>query len=192
MNILFIDACMRDGDSRTLRIAKKYIEKVKKKYDCTVETAKLYEMKLLPYYAEDIQKRNELINQGDFENEFFDTARQFSKADMIVIAAPYWDLSFPSELKIYFEHVSVLGITFKYDKNGRAVGLINAKKAVYITSSGGYIGRENHGFTYISSLFKLLYGVNKVDFISAEALDIYPEKAEKILLRVEEKIDKMD
>ncbi|MCI1930795.1 MAG: NAD(P)H-dependent oxidoreductase [Clostridia bacterium] len=192
MKILFIDACMRAEDSRTLNVAKKYIEKIQKKYDCIVETVKLYEMRLLPYYAEDIKFRDELIGKGDFENEFFSTARQFSEADMIVISAPYWDLSFPSALKVYFEHVSVLGIAFKYDKNGKAVGLIKAKKTVYITTSGGYIGKENHGFSYVSSLFKLMYGVNKVDFISAEALDVYPEKVEKIIKHAKDEIDKIN
>jgi len=191
LKLLFIDACIRGKDSRTLEIAKYYIEKTKEKLGCETEIKRLYEEKLLPYYAEDIEKRNKLIENGEFENEFFSDARSFALADIIIIAAPYWDLAFPSALKIYFEHVSALGIAFKYDDSGRAIGLLKAKKAVYITTSGGYIGNENHGYNYVSSLFKLLYGVNETDFISTEALDIYPQKVPQMLEDTKRKIDKM-
>ena len=41
----------------------------------------------------------------------FDLARQFARAEIIVMAAPYWDLSFQAALKQYLEQVNVVGIT---------------------------------------------------------------------------------
>ena len=41
----------------------------------------------------------------------FDYANAMAQADMIVIAAPYWDMSFPASLKIFLEAASVVGIT---------------------------------------------------------------------------------
>ena len=40
----------------------------------------------------------------------FDLASQFQQADEIVIAAPYWDLSFPAILKLYLENIYVTGV----------------------------------------------------------------------------------
>lgn len=62
--------------------------------------------------------RVELSDKGDFSNEMFKYAHQFAESDTVVIAAPYWDLSFPAVLKAYLEAVSVCGITFKYDEQG--------------------------------------------------------------------------
>lgn len=41
----------------------------------------------------------------------FKYAKQFAEADEIVIAAPYWDLAFPATVRIYFEAITVTGIT---------------------------------------------------------------------------------
>lgn len=41
----------------------------------------------------------------------FDVAKQFARTDMVVVAAPFWDMGIPAKLKIYFENVSVSDIT---------------------------------------------------------------------------------
>ena len=45
--------------------------------------------------------REELLDRGELDGEIFRYSHQFAAADRIVIAAPYWDLSFPAQLKIY-------------------------------------------------------------------------------------------
>ena len=97
--------------------------------------------------------------------------KMIAQYDTIVIAAPYWDMMFPSALKIYYEHISVSGITFAYGQKGEEIGLCKAKKAVYITTSGGYIGNRNFGYEYTKSLFNFM-GINDIYFIKAEGLDI--------------------
>lgn len=44
----------------------------------------------------------------------FKYAHEFANADLIVIAAPFWDLSIPALLKVYIENIAVDGITFEY------------------------------------------------------------------------------
>ena len=54
-----------------------------------------------------LNKRDQFISIGDYQNPMFSFARQFSEAEAIVIAAPFWDLSFPSMLKQYLEQIRI-------------------------------------------------------------------------------------
>ena len=166
-NILFINACVRP-QSRTLELAQNLI----KKTNGSVERLNLYDIQLSPLDAQGIVFREQASKEQDFSDEVFDLAKQFAKADEIVVAAPYWDLLFPAVLRTYLEAVCVAGLTFRYSAEGRPVGLCKAKKAYYVTTAGGFIGENNFGFMYVKALFEQLFGVEQVEFISAEGLDI--------------------
>lgn len=92
-------------------------------------------------------RRNELLAAGQRGDTMFDYANAVAQADMLVIAAPYWDMSFPSSLKIFFEAASVEGITFTYADDGTPIGLCAAEDMYYVTTSGGYIGDCNFGLS---------------------------------------------
>ena len=99
----------------------------------------------------------------------------------MVIAAPYWDMSFPASLKLYIEQLCVNKLTFCYSEKGMPCGLTNVKKAVYFTTAGGFIGGNNFGFDYIKGVFSTLFGISDITFYSAEGLDIFGSDPEKIL-----------
>ena len=116
-------------------------------------------------------RREELLAAGQRGDTMFDYANAVAQADMLVIAAPYWDMSFPSSLKIFFEAASVEGITFTYAGDGTPIGLCAAQDMYYVTTSGGYIGDCNFGFEYANALCRL-YGVQNAHFVSAQGLDL--------------------
>ena len=111
--ILFINACVR-ADSRTKKIADAYLSKAGEE----VTEVKLESIEFPLTDEGYLRKRDSLIASGELSDPMFSPARQFAKADRIVIAAPYWDLSFPAVLKQYFEHINVPGITFEYTPEG--------------------------------------------------------------------------
>ena len=123
------------------------------------------------------------IEEGSvsFYDPIFYLARQFSKADSIVIAAPYWDLSFPAALKQYFEQINVLGITFEYSAEGTPIPLCAAKELIYITTAGGAFVPEEYGFGYVKALAQGFYGIKNVRQIKAIGLDIYGADADQII-----------
>ena len=186
--VLYVNACVtRNVASRTHRLAQAYLDK--RCNDCRIETVVLEQLSLTPLTGEGLAEREEAIRTGDFSNPTFALARSFAAADEVVIAAPYWDMSFPSLLKLYIEHLCVNRLTFSYDTTGRPRGLVNVKKVVYITTSGGLIGEANLGFYYVKALFSKLFEVTDFAFFSAEGLDIYGNNPEAILTAAIEKIN---
>lgn len=110
--ILFINACVRAG-SRTESLCSNYINKCFQKENYFVKEIKLKELNLEPLYEKDLEIRNSDIESNDFSKPEYKLAKDFSAADLIIIAAPYWDCSFPSMLKVYFEHICVNNISFR-------------------------------------------------------------------------------
>ncbi len=108
-------------------------------------------------------------------------AKQFAEADEIVIAAPFWDLSFPAILKAYMEQITVSGITFEY-VSGRPHGLCKAKSLTYVTTSGGPIFAD-FGYEYIKTLAKSFYGIEKTKAYRAMNLDVDMITAEELLTK---------
>jgi FMN-dependent NADH-azoreductase len=179
MSVLFINACVRK-ESRTKRLADKILAEINQRYD----EVKLDEI-VFPVANEDfLRKRDELIAAGDFDNPLFELANQFAKAETIVIAAPYWDLSFPAALKQYFEQINVVGITFKYTPEGIPQGLCKANKIYYVTTSGGDYAPDDFGFGYVKGLAQGYYGIQDISLIKATGLDIIGADVEDILNRV--------
>ena len=177
--ILYINACTRP-ESRTAELSRFLLDRL----DGEITEVNLYKENLLPLHNEGIEKRA-LHNISGKEFEY---AKQFSKADIIVIGAPFWDLSFPAVLKLYFENVTVSGITFEYSETGRPVSKCRAKKLYYITTSGGYIGNNNFGFDYVKALAENFFGINDISFYSAEGLDIFGADVKEIMDESKRKI----
>ena len=152
VNILFVNACVRK-ESRTLVLAKDILSKMQGE----ITEIDLAKENLVPLNRTVLEERERLLASGEMDAQTFKYAKQFANADEIVIAAPFWDLSFPSILKIYMEQVTVAGITFEY-KNGIPSGLCKAKRLVYVTTSGGEIFCD-FGYSYIKTLATNFYGI---------------------------------
>jgi FMN-dependent NADH-azoreductase len=174
-NILFINACVRTN-SRTLELANHLLEKL----FGNVEEVNLYQKDLSPLTIKELEIRDNATKSKDFSSNMFNLAKQFANADIIVIAAPYWDLSFPAVVKIYFENVTVNGLTFAYGENGIPKGLCKAKKLIYVTTAGGPIV-HNFGFDYVNALSKCFYGISEVHCVKAQGLDEHGADVTKII-----------
>ena len=128
------------------------------------------------------------MREGDLANPIFAYARQFAQADEIIIAAPFWDLSFPAVLKSYLEQINVVGITFRYTPEGIPEGLCRAKRLYYVTTAGGEFVPEQYGFGYIKALAQNFYHIKDIELIKATGLDIEGAPVERIMLDCEERI----
>ncbi|AOR72515.1 FMN-dependent NADH-azoreductase [Burkholderia stabilis] len=99
---------------------------------------------------------------------------EFIAADIVVIGAPMYNFSIPSQLKAWIDRVSVVGKTFGYGENG-PVGLCGGKKLVVVSSRGGVysegspMAAVDHQETYLKAAFGLL-GIKEITFIRAEGV----------------------
>lgn len=179
MELLWIDACVSNHTpSRTKRLCEHYL----KQYDnieWNITHLSLEELGLAPLTAADLALREICIADGDLDNDALRLAKQFANADRIVIAAPYWDLSFPSCLRVYIEHVMVNKITFCYGETG-AIGLCRADKLVLVTSAGGYVNGQNFGYDYLKAICGMV-GIPHAECYAAQGLDIFGADVEQIL-----------
>ena len=173
--ILFINACVRER-SRTLSLARYVIEKLGK----DVDEVCLDKVDLYPLDSKRLAERDDACKRKDFSSPMFDLAKQFAKAETIVIAAPYWDLMFPALLKEYLETIIVNDLTFTYNEMGRPQSLCNCKKLVYVTTSGGPI-HFNFGYDYIQTIAKAFFGIADVKCVKAECLDVKGADVDEIL-----------
>ena len=163
--LIFIDACMRAG-SRTKRIAHPIIAELRKRY--SVETVDLTK-NIYPvadnYTLED-------RNQGVVPADHVKLAKKIAAADRIVIAAPFWDMSFPSALKVFFENMSLFGVTFDTNEK-ECYGLCKAEKVMYITTRGMNIATGDlleQATPYIKALSHL-WGLGELTVIAAQNMD---------------------
>ncbi len=181
--VLFINACVREK-SRTKILADKLI----KALDGEVLEMNLEQMNLHPLTKESLRHRDALLSANEYDNPEFEVVHQFSNADVIVFAAPYWDCSFPSSVKVFIEHIMVNRITFSYTEEGFPQGNCKAKKIYYVSTAGGPVIGENLGFQYVKTVATQYWGVSDVILFQAENLDIIGANPQKIIEDASQKI----
>jgi len=110
---------------------------------------------------------------------------EFLAADSIVLGAPMYNFTIPSQLKAWIDRIVVAGKTFKYGAQGPE-GLAGNKRVIVAISRGGFYGAGTpmaaleHLETYLRGVFGFL-GVTHLEFISADGIQVGPEHREKAL-----------
>jgi FMN-dependent NADH-azoreductase len=110
---------------------------------------------------------------------------EFLAADIVVIGAPMYNFTIPSQLKAWIDRILVAGKTFRYGANGPE-GLAGGKRVIISISRGGFYAAgapaaaAEHLETYLRSVFAFI-GVANPEIIVAEGLQIGPEQRVKAL-----------
>jgi len=99
---------------------------------------------------------------------------QFLAADVVVVGAPLYNFSIPSQLKAWIDRIAQAGRTFKYTDKG-PVGLAGGKTVIVASTRGGVYSTSDagnameHQESYLKTVFGFL-GVTDVRFVRAEGL----------------------
>lgn len=111
--------------------------------------------------------------------------RQFLEADVIVVGAPMYNFSVPSQLKAWIDRIAQPGRTFKYTEKG-PVGLAGGKTVIVASTRGGVYSTNpalaglDHQESYLRAVFGFV-GVTDVRFIRAEGVSMGDEARARAL-----------
>ncbi len=116
---------------------------------------------------------------------------EIKTADTLIIAAPMYNFTIPTQLKNWIDLIARAGVTFKYTENG-VQGLIEGKKAIVVTTRGG-IHKDLPTDTMTPYLRTVLgfIGITDVEFVYAEALNMGEEAATKGMTEAQSKLKTM-
>ena len=107
---------------------------------------------------------------------------EFLAADVVVIGAPLYNFTLPSQLKAWIDRIAVAGKTFRYTASGPQ-GLAGGKQVIVAVSRGGVYAPGapgEFGESYLRFLFAFL-GVEDLTFVRAEGLAMSPQQREAAL-----------
>lgn len=191
--------------SASKRVGRAFVNRFLEKYsDFQVEELDLYECHIPRLEYEYFEKRNCMIKEGDFNkldskqqdevHKIVKLTDQFKEADVYVIAAPMWSLSFPAPLKEYIDCIVMDGKTISISKD-KVEGLLSDKPRgmAYIQSSGGEIpwilrAVMNRGINYIEDIMKLM-GIKKFQELLVDGTGTTEEEKQEAIDKAIEKID---
>lgn len=181
--LILVNSCMR-AESSTRRLMEHARMLLAERYD--IEEADVNAMALTPVTPEIQCERS----AGKVAEHIVAMARRIAAADRIVVAAPFWDMSFPSVLKAFIENMSLYNVTFT-DNGKSCVGLCRCERVLYVTTRGMDIATGSvleQGSTYLQAL-SALWGCGEVITVAAHNLDYCtPEEKEARLAEAEQKL----
>jgi FMN-dependent NADH-azoreductase len=118
--------------------------------------------------------------------EFADTSvlDEFLAADTIVIGAPMYNFTIPTQLKTWFDRIAISGTTFRYTENGPE-GLVGDKRVIIALARGGFYGEGSPtaAFEFVERYLKAAFNFLGIEpeFVVAEGLAVSPEQREQAI-----------
>ncbi|WP_419954017.1 FMN-dependent NADH-azoreductase [Neobacillus niacini] len=187
--------------SKGLKIGEAFIKTIQAESPETeIKTIDLFKLEIAHMDAELVSARGKLagygytldqLTEGEREKilKMHAIADEFLSFDYFVFVSPIWNLSSPAVLKAYLDNLFIAGKTFAHTATGPK-GLLTGKKAIHINTRGGlYTGTPmaelESGDRYLRIALTFL-GIEVMDTIIAEALDLYPQKITEIVEKAKE------
>ena len=171
--LLYVDCCIRGEQSRTRKLAEAFLAALPQEWQVT--RLDLMREGLQPLMPDTLAQRDETAARGELDAPRFRYAHQIAAADAVVMAAPFWDLSYPAALRTYIEYISANGLTYHYDAAG-CHGDCAAGHLVYLTSGGDVEREDSVGVIHWRQL-AAMFGIPQFDYVFAGGLDARPDTA---------------
>jgi len=169
--------------------------------DVEIKKMDLFQLDFAQMDAELVSARGKLAGYGYTIDQLSDPERkkilkmhaladEFISYDYYVFVSPMWNLNSPAVLKAFLDNLFVSGKTFVHTANGPK-GLLTGKRAIHIQTRGGqYTGTPmqelESGDRYLKIALRFL-GIEVMETVIAEGLDLYPQKVPEIVAMAKEK-----
>ncbi|RXZ42583.1 FMN-dependent NADH-azoreductase [Crenobacter cavernae] len=200
MNILHIDSSILGQNSVSRQLSQALVDTIRARRPGAEVVQRDVSAENIPHLSGEI-----LGTAFTPEAEWNDTQRserartdelidEFLAADVVVIGAPMYNFSIPSQLKAWIDRVATAGRTFKYTETGPQ-GLAGGKKVFVASSRGGVYSSEQGRLMdfqedYLKTVMGFL-GITDVEFIRAEAVNMGEDKRETAIWAAKDAIGKL-
>tara|TARA_A100001011_G_scaffold57596_1_gene56730 strand:- start:198 stop:779 length:582 start_codon:yes stop_codon:yes gene_type:complete len=181
MKIYQIDSSARKKGSTSRALAKKILNKIKKKGDEVIYRDLDDEMLFVTGLTESGMKID-VKDQTEHHKKMFELSdklvSELKDSDIIIISAPIYNYGPPATLKAWSDLVARIGETFRFKPDGRREGLLKNKRAYLVITSGGT--KLNSKEDFLTPWLKFIlnfFGIDKVDIISADQMALDYKKS---------------
>lgn len=192
MRLLHIDSSISGGPSVSRQVSAEVVNSLIHKVPGLTVVRRDLELEPLPHFDSkmlaarspeskvDAATRAELARNANVLDEFL-------ASDIVVIGAPMYNFTIPSQLKAWIDRVLIAGKTFRYTQTGPQ-GLMKGKKIIVVLSRGGiYMPGSPHAAfdfqeTYLRTALAFI-GIDDVEFVRVEGVALGPQQREDAIAR---------
>ena len=180
MNLLHIDSSVLGENSASRALSAAIVARLRAEHPGSPVNYRDLAAQSLPHFTPMLAESDPCARRNA---EVLD---EFLAADVVVIGAPMYNFTIPSQLKAWVDRILVAGKTFRYTENGPQ-GLAGGKRVIIASSRGGIYSegaakavdfQEN----YLRHVFGFI-GITDVEFVRAEGLNLGAEQREASLRR---------
>jgi FMN-dependent NADH-azoreductase len=168
MTILHIDASISGDNSASRQLTRSIIDKLKGSKEGEEVIYRDLAANPLPHLTLEAFADRSTLNE-------------FLAADTVVIGAPMYNFTVPTQLKAWIDRIAIAGTTFRYTENGPE-GLMGGKRVIVALARGGFYnqGSPAAGFEFVERYLKAVFNFIGIEpeFVAADGLAVSPEQRE--------------
>lgn len=169
MTIIHIDSSINGDNSASRAISARIVDQLRALYPADRVITRDLVAEPLPH-----------LTLASFNDQ--EVLEEFLAADTIVIGAPMYNFTLPTQLKAWLDRILIAGRTFRYTADGPE-GLATGKRVIVALARGGVYDAGSpaaaleHLETYLRGVFNFI-GIDP-EFVAADGLNISPEQREQ-------------
>jgi FMN-dependent NADH-azoreductase len=182
MNILLINCSPRGQMSESYRLSRQIVGHLMQKDPDSVLITRSLDRYSMPHadenYAIAQHSANALVEEGGSVALSDELIRELEEADVLVIGTPMHNMSLPSALKAWIDHVVRARHTFKLTREGKVGALRDRPVYVAISSGGRFSGQTANQPDFLTPYLKIILGIvglKDVSFFSVEGTGAGPD-----------------
>ncbi|HUA80729.1 MAG TPA: NAD(P)H-dependent oxidoreductase [Dyella sp.] len=169
MKLLHLDASSLGQHSVSRELTAAIVTQLSQEHTALDVTYRDLTANPLPHWSPVVDAQSDAAKAGEVVMD------EFQAADIVVIGAPMYNFSIPSQLKAWIDRIAVAGKTFSYTENGPK-GLVEGKRVIIASSRGGiYSAGPAAGLdfqeTYLRTVLGFL-GITNIEFVRAEGVNM--------------------
>lgn len=180
MKLLHIDSSVLGENSASRSLTAAIVARLRAEHPGTEVTHRDLAAQSLPHFTPVLAEGHPCVaRNGEILDEFL-------AADVVVIGAPMYNFTIPSQLKAWIDRILIAGKTFRYGEKGPE-GLAGGKRVIVASSRGGIYSQgpaaaADFQENYLRHVFGFI-GIRDVEFVRAEGLNLGAEQREAAMAK---------